>query len=215
MCVFLLWVKAHGYSLKTTLYWIPLEIGENVVVPELLSHVRLFTTSWTTACQFITVFYFKDLLQGSLLKSGSRLEEEVTVLKKCIFGLVENYCLVQDLNLKSVVGGMWLKSLKGGDLSLNVKCNSFKGTNKWSGKIWYYVPSFFRRILNEQLFWSGVVGLRLVLPLIWNLETCHSVHGFIPWQENNEEALSFYLFCRDDFPGNLILPVLLFLRLSL
>ena len=215
MCVFLLWVKAHGYSLKTTLYWIPLEIGENVVVPELLSHVRLFTTSWTTACQFITVFYFKDLLQGSLLKSGSRLEEEVTVLKKCIFGLVENYCLVQDLNLKSVVGGMWLKSLKGGDLSLNVKCNSFKGTNKWSGKISYYVPSFFRRILNEELFWSGVVGLRLVLPLIWNLETCHSVHGFIPWQENNEEALSFYLFCRDDFPGNLILPVLLFLRLSL
>lgn len=135
MCVFLLWVKAHGYSLKTTLYWIPLEIGENVVVPELLSHVRLFTTSWTTACQFITVFYFKDLLQGSLLKSGSRLEEEVTVLKKCIFGLVENYCLVQDLNLKSIVGGMWLKSLKGGDLSLNVKCNSFKGTNKWSGNI--------------------------------------------------------------------------------
>ena len=53
-----------------------------------------------------TAFYFKDLLQGSLLKRGSWLEEEVTVFRKCIFGLVQNYCLVQDLNLKSAVGGM-------------------------------------------------------------------------------------------------------------
>lgn len=58
-------------------------------------------TSWTTACQFITAFYFKDLLQraceGLMVGGGDS--------SQCIFGLI-GVLLLWDLNLKSAVGGM-------------------------------------------------------------------------------------------------------------
>ena len=73
----------------------------------------------------IATLYFKEL-QGSLLQQGSCLEEKVRIPRKHIFGMVESDSLGQDLNLISAVSYMGLKNHRGGELSLNVKCNSSK-----------------------------------------------------------------------------------------
>lgn len=71
--------------------------------------------------------YFKSLSQDSQLQRGSGWKNGVRIHGKHIFVLVYSDSFTQDLNLKSAVGDMWLKTLKGDDFSLNVKCNSSKG----------------------------------------------------------------------------------------
>lgn len=136
---------------------------------------------WENMASFL--FISKSSLKGASCRGAHIWRQTWELLESTFFffffGWLEGDFLTQDLNFKSAVGDMWLKTLKAGDLSPNVKCNSSKGL---VGKVEKYhtVPSSFRKDPKWAVVLKWSCGFRTGATY---LESCWKMpqgHVFIP-----------------------------------